>query len=163
MGAFSDEHPETTSFNSFATYWFKTLLAVFLRSVRSPALAYDLATETLAAAHWQWEVEPEGDDAAAWLVRIGARVLEATVARGQVPSTERRRAHVSATRRLSVVEQHEIAALAEHHIEIPPAARDAADELARTAPPPHILKELRLSTLVDAAALPDRECDPNGA
>ena len=46
MGEFSDEHPETTSFNSFATYWFKTLLAVFLRSVRSPALAYDSRRRT---------------------------------------------------------------------------------------------------------------------
>jgi hypothetical protein len=46
-------------------------------------------------------------------------------------------------------------ALAEHHIELPAGARDAADALARMAPPPHALAGLRRSDLVEAEPLPD--------
>jgi DNA-directed RNA polymerase specialized sigma24 family protein len=162
MGELSAQDPEPTRFDSFASRWFEALLAGFLRRTRSPGLAYDLATETLAAAHLQWQSAPDGDEAAAWLLRIGASVLDATVTRGRVPSTERRRIHQSLARELSVAEQREIAALAEHHIELPAGARDAADTLARMAPPPHILRKLRLSGLVQTAPLPDHERTPNG-
>jgi hypothetical protein len=66
------------------------------------------------------------------------------------------------SRRLSVAQQRQITALAEEHIELPVSARNAADALARMAPPPHVLAELRLSGLVEADPLPDHERDPHG-
>jgi len=71
-----------------------------------------------------------------------------------VPATERRRGHQPTPRRLTVAEQQEIMALAEHHLDLPDSARDAADALARMAPSPHVLGELRRSDLVEADPLP---------
>jgi hypothetical protein len=76
------------------------------------------------------------------------------VERGRVPAAERRRGQQPRPRRLTVSEQHEIMALAEQHIELPAAARDAADALARMAPPPHVLARLERSDLVEAEPLP---------
>jgi hypothetical protein len=53
-------------------------------------------------------------------------------------------------------------ALAEEHIELPASARAAADALARTAPPPHVMTELRLSGLIEAEPLTDHERDRHG-
>jgi DNA-directed RNA polymerase specialized sigma24 family protein len=162
MGELSDKRADAGAFEPFAERWFAPLVGVFLRSVRHPALAYDLATETLAAAWLQWDVAPSGDEAVDWLLRLAAQVLDATVERKRVPSIERRRGHPPTSRRLSVAEQRQIAALAEDHIELPVSARDAADALARMAPPPNLLTELRLSGLVEADPLPDHERDPHG-
>ena len=163
MGELSDKRPDTGTFQSFAERWFAPLVGVFLRSVRHPALAYDLATETLAAARLQWGAAPGDDEAVDWLLRLAAHVLDATVERRRVPSVERRRGHLPTSRRLSVAEQQQITALAEEHIELPVSARDAADALARMAPPPHVVTELRLSGLVEAEPLPDHERDPHGS
>jgi DNA-directed RNA polymerase specialized sigma24 family protein len=163
MGELSDQRPNSGSFEPFAERWLAPLVAVVLRSVRHPALAYDLATETLAAAWLQWDVAPSGDEAVDWLLRLAAEVLDATVERKRVPSAERRRGHQPTSRRLSVAEQQQIMALAEQHIELPASARDAADALARMAPPPHLLTELHLSGLVEAEPLPDHERDRHDA
>jgi DNA-directed RNA polymerase specialized sigma24 family protein len=163
MGELPDKRPDTGTFEPFAERWFAPVVAVFLRSVRHPALAYDLATETLAAAWLQWDVAPSGDEAVDWLLRLAAHVLDATVERKRVPSVERGRGHRPTSRRLSVAEQRQITALAEEHIELPASAQDAADALARMAPPPHVLTELRLSRLVEADPLPDHERHPHGS
>ncbi len=144
-------------FELFAERWFTSLLTVFLRSVRYPALAYDLTTETLATARLRWESAPTGDEAVSWLLRLGGKVLDTAVERGHVPSVERHRGRHPAAHRLSVAEQQEIMALAETHIELPTTARDVADALARGAPPRHVLLDLRLSGLVQAEPLHDRE------
>jgi hypothetical protein len=157
MGDLSDQRPETGIFEPFAERWFAPLVAVFLRSIRLPALTYDLATETLVAAWLQWEAAPNGDEAVDWLLRLAADVLDATVARGCVPSVERRRGHRPSSRRLSVAEQRQILALAEEHIELRVSTGDAADALARMVSSPHVLTELRLSGLVEADLLPDHE------
>jgi hypothetical protein len=163
MGDSSDQRPAAGSFELFAERWFAPLVGVCLRSIRHPALAYDLATETLAAARLQWDVAPSGDEAVDWLLRLAANVLDATVERKRVPSLERRRGDCRlVARRLSVAEQREITALAEQHIELPASARGAADALARMAPAPHVLTELRLSGLVEADPLPDHEREPHG-
>jgi hypothetical protein len=154
MGEVSNQGPGT-GYEMFVSRWLAPLVAVFLRVVREPALAYDLATETLAAAHLQWESAPSEDASIEWLLRLGAQVLDIAVERGRVPATERRRGQQPSPRRLSVAEQHEIMALAEKHIELPTAARDAADALARTAPPPHVLARLSRSDLVEAEPLRD--------
>jgi hypothetical protein len=154
MGDLSDQRPET-GYETFVSLWLAPLVAVLLRAVRDPALAYDLATETLAAAHVQWQSAPSGEAGVEWVLRLGAQVLDTAVERGRVPATERRRGRQPRPRRLTVPEQHEIMALAEHHIELPAAARDAADALARMAPPPHSLARLGRSDLVEAEPLPE--------
>jgi hypothetical protein len=154
MGEVTDQPPQA-GYETFVSRWLAPLVAVFLRAVRDAALAYDLATETLAAAHLQWESAPSGEGSVEWVVRLGARVLETAVERGRVPTTERRRGQEPKSRRLTVVEQQEIMALAEQHIELPAAARAAADALARTAPPPHALARLGRSDLVEAEPLRD--------
>jgi predicted RNA polymerase sigma factor len=154
MGGLPDDR-RRTEYETFASQWLAPLVAVFLRAVRDAALAYDLATETLAAAHLQWVSAPPGDEAVDWALRLGRHGLDTAVERGRVPATERRRGQQPAPRRLTVAEQQEIMALAEQHLAIPDTARDTADTLARMAPPPHVLAELRRSDLVEADQLPD--------
>ncbi len=155
VGEVSDQRPET-GYEAFVSHWIAQLVAVLLRVVHDAALAYDLATETLAAAHLRWESAPPGDAAVEWVLRLGAEVLDTAVDRGRVPATERRRGHQPTPRRLSVGEQQEIMALAEQNIELPAGARDGADALARMAPPPHALAQLQRSDLVQADPLPDQ-------
>jgi hypothetical protein len=161
MGELSDQW-QRYDYEAFVSRWLAPVVAVFLRTVRDAALAYDLATETLAAARLRWEFAPAADDAVGWLLRLGAGVVESTVERGQVPSNERRRVQRPARCRLSVAEQQEIMALAEEHIELPATARDSADALARMAPPPHVLHSLRRSELVQAEPLPKHNKDRHG-
>lgn len=139
---------------SFASRWLTPIILVFLRATRDPALAYDLATETLATARIQWESAPTGDQAVAWAIDLGCDLLAATVARRRVPSTERQRGNNPRPHRLTAAEQQQIMALAEAHLELPPSAQAAADALARTAPPRHVLANLRLSELVEREPLP---------
>jgi hypothetical protein len=80
--------------------------------------------------------------------------------RRRVPSVERRqRAGEPLSLTLTIADQQEIARVAEAHLELTRAAHEAAARLARTSPPLHILREIDLSGLVDAQALPDRERD----
>ena len=157
MGELSDQRPERpeADYEAFVSDWLAPLVAVFLRAVRDAALAYDLATETLAAARLEWQAAPPGEAGVEWVLRLGASVLDATVDRGRVPATERRRGGQPVPRRLTVAEQREITALAEQHIELPDTACDAADALARMAPPPHVLARLRPSDLVETEPLPE--------
>lgn len=147
-------------YRRFAARWMAEIVAVFLRAIREPALAYDLATETMAAARLRWSSAPADCERVAWLLELGADVLAATVQCGRVPSTERRRQQQPPRNMLTVVQQQELMALTEARLELPAAAQGVADALARTAPPMHVLRELRRSDLVDAEALPDgaREC-----
>jgi hypothetical protein len=135
---------------------------VFLRAVRDAALAYDLATETLATARLRWASAPPPPQRIAWAIELGTGVLAETVERGRVPSLERLRNRRPAPLRLTVAEQHELMALAEARFELPPEARAAADALARTAPPAHVLRELRGSDLVDADPLPLHDPERHG-
>jgi hypothetical protein len=152
MGALSDQQQEN-HFEAFVGRWLAPIVAVFLRAVGGdPALAFDLATETLAAARLRCEFSPDDDAAVERVLRLGANVLDETVQRKRVPATERRRQQ-RAAHRLSTAEQREIVALAEEHIELPVTARDVAEALARMAPPPHVIAQLRCSELVQAEPL----------
>jgi predicted RNA polymerase sigma factor len=148
-------------FESFAHTSLPSLVAVLVRVVHDAALAYDLATETLAAARWRWESPPAPrDDRFAWLIELGASVLADAAERTRVPSVERRRrTGEPPSHTLTIADQQEIARLADAHLELTPSAREAADRLARSSPPPPILRGIDLSGLVDAQALPDRERD----
>jgi len=154
----SSDQP-TTDYERFAKRWMTGFIAVLLRAVHEPALAYDLATEALATARLRWSSAPEGPERLAWLIELGTVVLAQTVKRGQVPSIERRREQQPAARVLSVAEQRELTALAEARIKLPTEAQAAADALARSAPPLHVLRTLRRSDLVHANPLPDRAFD----
>ncbi len=152
MGELPDQRRQT-DYEAFVVHWLAPLVAVFLRAVRDAALAYDLATETLAAARLRWEPASSDDASVEWVLRLGAQVLDTAVERGRVPTTERRRGKQPTPRRLTVGEQQEIMALAEQHLELPAPAREAAAALARMAPAPHVLAELRRSDLVQAEPL----------
>lgn len=154
MGELADQSSDI-GYQAFVAQWLAPLVAVLLRAVRDPALAYDLATETLAAGRLRWESAPSGDAGVEWVLHLAAQMLEIAVQRGRVPTSERRRGQQPRPHRLTVAEQREIMALAEQHVELPPAARDAADALARTAPPPHVLVQLGRSDLVEAEPLRD--------
>ena len=156
MGELSGQ-PTQTDYQAFVSEWLALIVGLFLRTVRDAALAYDLATETLAAAHLQWESVPSGEAGVGWVLRLAAQVLDTAVQGGRVPATARRRGRQPRPRRLTVAEQREIVALIEHHIELPAGARDAADALARMAPPPRALAGLRRSDLVQAEPVPDDE------
>ncbi len=163
MGEKSDRRPPG-DWEGFASRWLACLLVVLVRCVRRPALAYDLATETLSAARLWWQSVPDDDDAAGvWLLEHAARVLQTSVERKRVPAIERRRGHQPAPYGLSAAEQQEIARLAEAQLELSPSVQDAVDALVRTAPPPHLLAELRLSGLVDAEPLPNSDRHHHGA
>ncbi len=159
MGELSDDTRQ--EFEAFARTSLPSLVAVFVRVVHDAALAYDLATETLAAARWRWDSSPAlGDDRFAWLIELGASVLADAAERTRVPSVERRRrAGEPPSHTLTIADLQGIARLADAHLELTPAAREAADRLARTSPPPHVLRGIDLSGLVDAQPLPDRERD----
>jgi len=155
MGGVLDQPDD--GYGAFASRWLATVVAVFLRATRDPALAYDLATETLAAARIEWESAPGGDEAVAWVLNLGFDVLTATVERRRVPSTERRRANDPSPHQLTAAEQQEIMALAEAHIDLPDTARAVSDTLARMAPPRHLLDDLRLSGLVEREPHPHQQ------
>jgi hypothetical protein len=160
MGEVSDKR-RRLDLEGFASRWFPCLLTAFVRCVHRPALAYDLATEALAGLRLWWDSAPADDDAAAgvWLLEHAASVLHTSVDRGQVTAIERRRGHRAAPHRLTAAAQQEIARLAEDHLELPPRVQAAVEELARTAPAPHRLRQLELSSLIEAEplAVPDGE------
>ena len=150
-------------FEPFAAIWLAPLVAVLLRAVDDAALAYDLATETVAAARSRWDqaANPnQGGDRSAWLIELGGSVLADAAERKRAPSVERRRSgREPAPHALTVSDQQEMARLAEARLELSPAAVEAAEALARTAPARHVLREIHLSGLVSAQALPDYERD----
>jgi hypothetical protein len=160
MGELSDK--SARALEMIAARWFTPLVAVLLRGVRDAPLAYDLATETLAAARLHLDAAPDRDETLAWLLGLAVGVLDTAVERGSVPSIERQRERRPRVHRLTVQHQQEITALAETHIDLPESARGIADALARNAPPTHVLRGLRPSGLVEADPLPDRERSRHG-
>jgi hypothetical protein len=144
------------SFEELARRWSSGLIATIVRAVHDPVLAYDVSTEVVAAARYRWTVIPSEEKVLADLLEIAVSVLSDAAATGRVPAVERRRHREPPSQRLTVADQREIAALAEHVLELPPAAREAAEALVRTAPAPHAIRNLKRSGLVDAEPLPAR-------
>jgi hypothetical protein len=154
---------EHKDLEAFARRWLVVVVVLLVRVVREPALAYDLATEAVASARLRWESAPEGDDRAGWLLGISAEILDAAVEHGRVPSTERRRGRQVEPYRLSARDQQEIMRLADALVELPASASEGAAAIARSAPAPHRLRELRLSGLVEAEPLGERVTDRHGS
>jgi hypothetical protein len=141
--------------DEFARLHASPLLLILLRIVHEPALAFDLATETLAAIQTECDAPPHADQALADLIDCASRQLSRAAATGRVPTVERHRRQEINPHRLTAAQQHELARLAERHLDLPENVRSAADALARSAPPHTVLKQIALSGLVEAERLPD--------
>jgi hypothetical protein len=152
-----DQSPN--EFERFAGRWLAEVVAVFLRAVRDPALAYDLATETLATARLRWSAAPTDPHRVAWVLELGAGVMAAAVEHRRVPAIERLRNQRPSPLTLTVAQQHQLTALVETRLELPADAQINAEALARMAPPVNVLREICRSNLVDAVPLPDRGLD----
>jgi hypothetical protein len=143
-------------FDAFVARWLAPIVAVLLRVVHDPVLAFDLTTESLAAARVTWPQTPDADDRLALLLgSIAPVILADAAARGEVPATERSRGRRPPVQTLTARQQRELTMLAEARLELPSDAQAAAEALARSAPPAHVLARLRGSRLVDAEPLPD--------
>jgi hypothetical protein len=150
--------------SEFARHHVPLLVAVLLRVVGNPAIAFDLAAETLATLRRDWSESPADDEQRLiWAFESSRALLAVAVARGVVPSVERCRDRRPDHHTLSIVEQQQIARLAEQRLELPTRVQDMVDALARNAPSPPQLRALRCSPLVDAEALPDHERETDGA
>jgi hypothetical protein len=161
---FADRDEAHEGWDEFARQRAALLVAVLLRVVGDPGVAFDLAVETLATLRRRWSESPAGDEQLlVWALECSRALLAVAVARGVVPSVERTRDQRPEHRTLSVAEQHEIAHLAEQPLDLPPRAQDVVDALARDAPPPQQLRALRCSPLVDAEPLREHARETDGA
>jgi hypothetical protein len=138
---------------------FARLLAVLVRILNDAAMAFDVATETIAAAVLleRRGQRPSVED----LVRMAGRVLVDAAERGSVPSVERRRLR-GKTRSLSSAQLDEIARLGRDSLALPSQDADAMNELMRSAPGPGVLGRIELSPLVQRQALAASEEHVNG-
>lgn len=149
--------------DEFARQHVALVVAVLLRVVGNPAIAFDLAVETLATLRRRWSERPaEEEQRLIWAFESSHALLAVAVARGVVPSIERTRDQHSEHRTLSIAEQQQIISLSEQRLDLPPRVQDVVDALARNAPPPRQLSSLRCSPLVDVEPLPHLAREPDG-
>jgi len=137
-----------------------TVILVFVRAVRDPALAWDLAAETMAAAARSWDTS-SGGSRLEWVLDLGRRVLVDAADAGRVPSLERTRNNAAAGHALTAAEQAQLRTLAEAPLLLDGPAREALARLERESPPPQILAEIALSPLTRRreAAVEERRRD----
>lgn len=141
----------------FGRRWLPTLVAIIVRTVHDAALAFDISTETLAAASTEWARPIVGDDGLVELLALAARTLDVAADRQSVPALERRRHRRSQPHRLTIDEQQAALRLAEAPLDLPPAAQAAVESFAQQAPPPWAVRRIRLSGLVEAEPLPHND------
>ncbi len=157
-------HVTQEGWDEFAHQRLSLLVAVLLRVVASPPVAFDLAVETLATLRRRWSESPVDDeDRLIWAFEASQALIATAVARGVVPSVERTRDQRPDRRILSVAEQRQIIGLSEQRLDLPPRVQDVVDAIARDAPAPGQLRALRCSPLVGAEPLPDRDRETDGA
>ena len=154
MSANLDDSHE--GWDEFARQHVALLVAVLLRVVGHPGIAFDLAVETLATLRRRWSERPaEDEQRLIWAFESSHALLAGAVARGVVPSVERTRHQRPEHRTLSIAEQQQIISLSEQRLDLPSRVHDVVDALARDAPTPRQLSTLRCSPLVDVEPLPD--------
>jgi hypothetical protein len=164
--SFVPEQPPRSSdpIRTLVERWSGPLIVLLQRAVRRPDIAYDVAAEAFCRARQEYqrgETPPIAADLAddsaghgvAWLIAITAAVLGEAATTGVVPSLARRRVGGAEVRRLTRANQSELIALTEQVIVFPDAARAAAAALARDAPPPSLIAQLRVSDLIDAESI----------
>lgn len=162
MSANRDEAHD--GWDAFARQNLALLVTVLLRVVGNPAIAFDLAVETLATLRRRWSETPADDEERLiWAFESSQALLAVAVARGVVPSVERTRDQRPGHRTLSIAEQQQVISLSEQALDLPSRVAEMVDALARDAPPPQQLRALRCSPLVDAEPLPEHQRESDGA
>lgn len=157
-------HVAQEGWDEFAHQRLTLLVAVLLRVVASPPVAFDLAVETLATLRRRWsENSADDEERLLWAFDTSRALIAAAVARGVVPSVERTRHQRPDHRILSIAEQQQIIRLSEQRLDLPPRVQDVVDAMARDAPAPGQLRALRCSPLVGAEPLPDRDRETDDA
>ena len=86
-----------------------TVVLAFVRALGDPALAWDVATEAIAASTLGWEAFP-GGSRMAWVLEHGRRVLLEAQREGRVSSHERTRDRAAAAKTLSRDEERALRA-----------------------------------------------------
>jgi hypothetical protein len=127
-----------------------TVVLAFVRVLRDPALAWDVATEGMAAATLAWATFP-GGSRMAWVLEHGRLVLRDARHSGRVSSHERTRNRVAVAKRLGLDEQRALSKLAQDSLDLDPEAAAVLDAIAREAPPPGVLLDIALSPLTSRA------------
>lgn len=131
-----------------------TLVLAFVRALKDPALAWDVAAEAMASAALVWSEFP-GGSRMAWLLEHGRRVLDEAVVSRRVSGQARARNGAASSKTLADDEQRTLCALAREPLGLDRDAAAVVDRLAREAPPPHVLYEIALSSLtIRGAAAP---------
>src|SRR3954447_6896449 len=88
------EHDQVAQegWDEFAHQRLTLLVAVLLRVVASPPVAFDLAVETLATLRRRWSENPADDEERlVWAFETSRTLIAAAVERGVVPCVERMR------------------------------------------------------------------------
>lgn len=164
LDMFAHHHVAEEGWDEFAHRRLALLVAVLLRVVASPSVAFDLAVETLATLRRRWSENPADDDERLiWAFDTSRALIAAAVARGVVPSVERMRDQRPDHRILSISDQQQIVRLSEQRLDLPARVQNVVDAMARDAPAPGQLRALRCSPLVGAEPLPDRDRQTDGA
>jgi hypothetical protein len=123
-----------------------TLVLALVRALRDPALAWDVATEAMAASTLVWATFP-GGSRMAWVLEHGHRIVREAQASGRVSSQARERNGAAVAKTLSTGEQQGLRELAGEPLHVDPDASATVDALARDAPPPNVLLDIALSRL----------------
>jgi hypothetical protein len=127
-----------------------TVVLAFVRVLRDQALAWDVATEGMAAATLAWATFADGSRMA-WVLEHGRRVLRDARDSGRVSSHQRMRSRAAVTKRLGLDEQRALSKLAQDSLDLDPEAAAVLDALARESPPPGVLLDIALSPLTSRA------------
>ena len=123
-----------------------TVVLVFVRVVRDPALAWDLAAETMASAALTWSAF-SGESRLAWVLEHGRRVLRDAANTGRVAHLERSRNNAGTPRVLAAIEQAQLLDLAQEPLTLDGPAREMAAMLQREAPARELINDIALSPL----------------
>lgn len=109
-------------------------------------LAWDVATEAMAAAARSWETFP-GGSRMAWVLEHGHSVLRDACQSGRVSSHERRRNRATVPKTLGQAEQRALWEQARGPLALDPDAAAVVNALERGAPSRRVLLDITLSPL----------------
>lgn len=132
-----------------------TLFAAVRQVVPDSVCTYDLGLELAAMIGHRWEAFDAGRDRTrmAWSIRLAGELIARAIARGVVPTTERRRTPAPLTLTVSNADLHRLSELARTTpLDLDADAVDALAALGRSAPPAHLLSSLDPSHLIRRAS-----------
>lgn len=133
------------------------VLAVMMRVVRNPELAFDLGTEALAEAALQWDRHRGEQSRMAWVLERVPALLERAIADSRVPCVERLRNRPRLSgRALTREEVAWLSGLVDQQLELDSEARHVAERVAREAPTALQWRRVALSPLVSLEETHDR-------